>query len=173
MAKRTLNLARRGRPRKFTVPSRPITLTLPERVIDALGRIDRDLSRAVVRLAQPELAKRPHAPAELAAFGRSAVIVVNPSRTLEQQRGVSLVHLPDGRALIAFDQSMTIAELELRISDALDSARLTTADRAVLEAIADILRTARRSPGTSLSQRNIIIVESRRRQKRGQSQLIP
>jgi hypothetical protein len=169
MAKRTLSLARRGRPRKFTVPSRPITLTLPEHVIEALGRVDPDLSRAVVRLAQPELAKRAHAPAELAAFGPTAVIVVHPSRTLEQQRGVSLVHLPDGRALIAFDQSTTIAELELRITDALDATRLASADRAVFEAIGTILRTARRSPGTSLSQRAIIVVESRRRTRNRRS----
>jgi hypothetical protein len=164
MAKRTSSLApRRGRPRKFTVPSRPVTLTLPEHVIDALGRIDPDLSRAVVRLAQPELATRAHAPAELATFGPTAVIVVNPSRTLEQQTGITLLHLPDGRALISFDQSVSVAELELMITDALDAARLTSADRAVFQAIGDILRTARRSPGTSLSQRNIIVVESRRK----------
>jgi hypothetical protein len=164
MAKRTSSLApRRGRPRKFTVPSRPVTLTLPEHVIDALGRIDPDLSRAVVRLVQPELATRAHAPAELAAFGPTAVIVVNPSRTLEQQTGITLLHLPDGRALISFDQSVSVAQLELMITDALDAARLTSADRAVFQAIGDILRTARRSPGTSLSQRNIIVVESRRK----------
>ncbi|PYR92835.1 MAG: hypothetical protein DMF84_11240 [Acidobacteria bacterium] len=170
MAKRTLSLApRRGRPRKFIVPSRPITLTLPEQVIEALGRIDGDLGRAVVRLAQPELAKRAHAPAELAAFGRTAVIVVHPSRTLEQQKGVTLVHLPDGRALISFDQSITIGGLELMINDALEAARLTSVDRAVFEAIGNILRTARRSPGTALLQRNIIVVESRRRSKNRRS----
>ena len=170
MAKRTLSLGpRRGRPRKFTVPSRPVTLTLPERVIEALGRVDADLSRAVVRLAQPELAKSAHAPAELATFGRTAVIVVNPSRTLEQQTGITLVHLPDGRALISFDQSMTIAELELVITDALERSRLSGADRAVFEAIGDILRTARRSPGTVLSQRNIIVVEFRRRTRHRRS----
>ena len=61
---------------------------LPEQVIDALSEIDRDLSRVVVRLAQPQLARKPHAPAELATFGRSAVIVVNPTRTLEDRTGV-------------------------------------------------------------------------------------
>ena len=61
---------RRGRPRKFLAPSRAITLTLPEHVIDALHAVDADLSRAVVRLTQPELAKRPHAPAELARYGQ-------------------------------------------------------------------------------------------------------
>ena len=87
---------RRGRPRKFEAPSRAVTLTLPEHVIDALGSVDADLSRAVVRLAQPEMAKRPHPPAELATFGTRAVIVVNPTRTLEQHTGVHLIPLPDG-----------------------------------------------------------------------------
>ena len=90
-------LPRRGRPRKFSAPSRAVTLTLPEHVIEALGRIDSDLSRAVVRLAQPELLAAPHASAELAAFGRHAVILVHPSRTLERRTGVVLVPLPDGR----------------------------------------------------------------------------
>ena len=33
---------RRGRPRKFIAPSRPVTLTLPEHVIDALTAVDPD-----------------------------------------------------------------------------------------------------------------------------------
>ncbi len=71
-------MPRRGRPRKFTAPSRAVTLTLPENVLAALDALDHDLSRAVVRIAQPELAKRPHPPAEVATFGRRGVIVVNP-----------------------------------------------------------------------------------------------
>src|ERR687886_98330 len=105
MAKRSPGLApRRGRPRKFTVPSRPVTLTLPEHVIAALGSVDADLIRAIVRVMQPRLARQAHAPAELASFGRRAVIVVNPTRTLEQRTGVTLIHLPDGRALISFER---------------------------------------------------------------------
>lgn len=160
---------RRGRPRKFTLPSRPVTLTLPDRVIDALGAVDPDLSRAVVRLAQPELGKRPHPAAELATFGRRSVIVVNPSRTLDQQPGVALVHLPDGRALISFDQSTTIAGLELMMADVLEDDGLSTEDREIFEAIAEILRTARRSPHTTLAQRNIIVVESKRRSRNGRT----
>jgi hypothetical protein len=164
MGKASLTPApRRGRPRKFTLPSRPVTLTLPERVIDALSAVDADLSRAVVRLAQPELAKRPHPPAELATFGGRSVIVVNPTRTLERQPGVALVHLPDGRALISFDQSTTIAGLALMMADVLEGDDLAKEDREVFEAIAGILRTARRSETTRLLQRNIIVVETGRR----------
>jgi hypothetical protein len=71
---------RRGRPRKFTERSRAVTLTLPETVIAALADVDHDLSRAVVRVAQTELAAKRRYPAvELAMFGRRAVIVVNPT----------------------------------------------------------------------------------------------
>jgi hypothetical protein len=154
---------RRGRPRKFVGPSRAVTLTLPDYVIEALTALDPDLSRAVVRLAQPELAKQPHPPAELVRFGQSAVIVVNPTRTLERQTGVNLVPLPDGRALISFDAPFTAAEFELMIADALDDRRLSRSDQAIFRGIAHILRAARRSKDVTLRQRNIIVLESRRR----------
>lgn len=157
---------RRGRPRKFTVPSRPITVTLPEDVLAALTSMDVDLGRAIVRLAQPAVGKRPHPPAELATFGRHSVIVVQPSRTLERRTGVELLHLPDGRALISFDQSRTIAALELLIKDALEEADLPEADRRIFGAIEDILYTARRSDSIAMLQRNVIVLETRKPLKR-------
>src|SRR4051794_31185116 len=153
---------RRGRPRKFTAPSRPVTLTLPEHVIDALSAVDGDLSRAIVRLARPIPARRPHPPAELATFGRYSVIVINPSRTFEKRTGVNLLHLPDGRALISFDRSMTIPGLELLIADALEDRALPKGDRAVFEAIAGILKSSRRSANVALLQRHVIVLETRR-----------
>lgn len=153
---------RRGRPRKFVGPSRAVTLTLPEPVVSALRALDEDLSRAVVRLAQPEVRKRPHPPAELAVFGRRAVIVVNPTHTLEERTGVTLVPLSDGRALISFDRATTLEQLELRLQDATDDARLSAADRIIFEAIAGILREARRSENVTLRQRSIILLEATR-----------
>ena len=153
---------RRGRPRKFIAPSRPVTLTLPEHVIEALSGLDPDLGRAIVRLAQPVLAERIYPPAELVTFGRHSVIVVNPSRSLEKRTGVELVHLPDGRALISFEESMSSSGLELLIEDALDDRALPPADRLIFEAIGSILKTARRSDNVVLLQRNIIVLETRR-----------
>jgi hypothetical protein len=150
---------RRGRPRKFAVPSRALTLTLPDSVIAALERIDRDVSRAVVRLVQPELKKAPRAPAELATFGRHAVIVVTPTRTLERRTGVLLVPLSDGRALIAFDEPMTTAKLALQIQDELDEHRLPDDDMRVFEAIRDVLKNARRSHTVALRQMHIIVLD--------------
>lgn len=154
---------RRGRPRKFARPSRAVTLTLPDEVIEALASVDTDLSRAVVRVTQPEMVKRPHPPAELTTFGRRAVIVVNPSRTLERRTGVVLVPLSDGRALISFDGPMSIAELELSLQDAIDDPSLGEADANVFRSIGRILRDARRSAGVTLHQRNIIVIETKPR----------
>jgi len=158
--------ARRGRPRKFVGPSRAVTLTLPEQVIDALSEIDRDLSRVVVRLAQPQLARKPHLPAELSTFGRSAVIVVKPTRTLEDRTGVMLIPLSDGRALISFDPAMTTARLELTIRDVLEDRALIAEDRRVFAGIADILKAARRSRTVTLCQRQVIVLESSRGERR-------
>jgi hypothetical protein len=157
---------RRGRPRKFTVPARPVTVTLPEQVLAALAAIDADLGRAIVRLAQPLVGAAPHRPAELATFGRHSVIVVNPSRTLERRTGVELLHLPDGRALISFDQTRSIAALELLIKDALEDRDLPAADREIFDAIVEILKTARRSERVELLQRNVIVLETRKPLKR-------
>lgn len=150
---------KRGRPRKFARPSRAVTLTLPEEVIEALSKIDADLSRAVVRVAQPELAKRPHPPAELATFGRRAVIVVNPTRTLEQRTGVLLVPLSDGRALISFDEPLSIAQLELRLQDAVEDSGLSRGDADIFTSVGRLLREARHAPDVAVHQRHIIVLE--------------
>lgn len=132
---------------------------MPEHVIAALEGIDPDLSRAVVRLAQSKVARRPHPPAELVAFGRKAVIVVNPTKTLEQRTGVVLVPLADGRALICFDESMTPARLELTIQDALDDHDLPDEDGRIFEGIRDVLKEARRSSAVALRSQHIIVLE--------------
>jgi hypothetical protein len=157
---------RRGRPRKFSGPSRPVTLTLPVETIEALTALDSDLSRAVVRIAQSE-GRRRHAAAELATFGRRAVIIVNAGRTLERRAGVDLVPLPDGRALIAFEEPTTPDAVELRIEDALEDPDLSRTDRDTFEAILEILKTARRSGEVALLRRNIIVLEGRSRAPAG------
>ena len=142
-----------------------MTVTLPESVIEALGGLDTDLGRAIVRLAQPIVGDQPHPPAELATFGRHSVIVVNPTRTLEKRTGIELLHLPDGRALISFDETTNIPALELTIQDALDDKSLPEGDRAVFDAIRGILKSARRSDTVTLLQKNIIVLETGRNRK--------
>ena len=154
--------ARRGRPQKFGRPSRAITMTLPEDVIAALEGVDGDLGRAVVQLAQPLLADVVHRPlAELAKYGTSAIIIVKPFEALAAIPGVTLVPLPDGRAVISLDDSMSVHEFELRLRDAIEADdELETRERAALAAISEILKSARRTKGVVVQQRNIIVLQA-------------
>ena len=153
---------RRGRPRKFAGPSRAVTLTLPEAVIERLGAMDRDLSRAVVRLARLRTSRSRSASAELTQFGKYSVIVLSPTRALAQKTGIEFVPLPDGRALISFPEKTTIAEFELMVSDALADASLSAEDQSLFQELADILKSARRSADVTVLERSIIVFESRK-----------
>jgi hypothetical protein len=159
---------RRGRPQKFGRPSRAVTLTLPDDVIAALTDVDNDLSRAVVRLSQPlvtDVVIRP--PAELSKYGDSAVIVIKPLPALNRIAGVSLVPLPDGRALISVDETMNVHEFELRLRDAIDESKaLEPWERSGMSAVCEILKSARQSRSIAVNQRSIIVLQSTRRQRR-------
>jgi hypothetical protein len=155
----------RGRPRKFTRPARAVTLTLPDDVIAALRTVDTDLSRAVVRTVQPLLAATPSPATELVVYGNRAVIVVPRNRELRDRAGVELIPLSDGRALISFDDRLTTSRLELALEDALADPALVGQDRETFEALASILRSARRTGKPSLQQRNIIVLRWPRRRR--------
>jgi hypothetical protein len=150
---------RRGRPKKFSRPSRPVTLTLPVDVIAALRAIDPDLSRAIVRVTQTAAPLALQPTAELTSYGDRAVITVPSVRSIERRIGVELVPLPDGRALISFGERLTIAELELRIGDLLTDPTIGKDERSTLEALAEVLRNARRSDGVAIRPRTIIVLE--------------
>jgi hypothetical protein len=148
--------ARRGRPRKFTRPSRTITVTLPEDVLQALARLDADVARAIVRLAMTLGGDHQSPGVEVATFGSRAVIVVSPTRALSGMTGVELVPLADGRSLIALDDGMSEPQFELAVRDALDGENVTAADRALLERLAAVLQDARRT-GTLVLRRIIVL----------------
>ena len=158
---------RRGRPQKFGRPSRAVTLTLPEDVIAALSGIDDDLSRAVVELSRPlaaDVIARPVA--ELAKYGDSAVIVIKPLVSLGRIPGVTHVPLPDGRALISLDESMTVYEFELKLRDLIDVDKtIDDRERAALKTISGILRSARQTKGLTVHQRSIIVLQSNKHRR--------
>jgi hypothetical protein len=157
-----------GRPRKYGRPSRAVTVTLPEDVIARLQGIDADLGRAIVAIAEFRGPRRLQTirPAELARYGNHAVIVVMPFRSLKRLRGVQLVPIGNGRALISLDDQRAIPQLELQLRDALEQADVSGAERKPLEALAEILREARRSERVTVKERTIIVLESKRQRAR-------
>ena len=150
---------RRGRPRKFAGPSRAVTLTLPEETLRRLAALDGDVSHAIVRLADTHKGSARKAPAELAAFGRRAVITIRPTASLERRVGIDLVPLPDGRALISFEQPKTVADWEVMLNDAIEDRALSPDDRHVFESIRENLKAARRSNDVRLLRRSINVLE--------------
>lgn len=162
--------ARRGRPPKFGRPSQAVTITLPDDIVSSLRALDADLSRAIVRLAESSaLTNVPRRAVELTHYGRSAVIVVLPRPVLKRLPGVSLIPLPDGRALISLDSESSAAEFEVLLRDALEGGAVAPADRPVMEGLGEILRSARQSRGVTLRQRNIIVLENKRAKQNGKA----
>ncbi len=160
--------SRPGRPRKYSRPSRPITVTLPEDVIGRLSASDPDLGRAIVSLVEergPGRGVAPH-PAEVTNYGNHAVIIVTPLKALRKLPGVQLVPVGNGRALISLDSRNSIPRFELAVGDALESEAVSPAEREALEAVTGILQQARRSRGTTIEERTIIVLESKRRRRR-------
>jgi hypothetical protein len=151
---------RRGRPSKFGRPSHPVTVTLPDDVVTAFRAVDPDLSRAIVHVSETAAVRSGGPSVALSRFGHSAVIMLTPNRAIEQLPGVALVPLPDGRALIALGQGTSIAEFEVLVRDALDSDANTADERASLQLLGDLLRSARRSRNVRLSERSIIVFET-------------
>ena len=159
---------RRGRPRKFGRPARPVTLTLPTDVIARLNALDADLGRAIVTLVdksalRPRVSAR--AGASMASYGRRAVILVRPVPALRRLRGVQLVPVGNGQALIALDHPHAVPQLELDLRDALEGTGLKPQDRTVLETVAEMLRDARQSNALRIAERSIIVLEGRTRRR--------
>jgi hypothetical protein len=155
---------RRGRPSKFGRAARAVTVTLPEDVIERLSAINLDISRAIVQLAETRAPRRTlPSPVEVSEYGDGALIVVPPVEALKRLRGVELIPLSDGRALITLESSQAVSDLELALRDSLDSNSHSTADRKALEGIVTILQRARQSTNATVRTRTIIVVEPSRR----------
>jgi hypothetical protein len=158
------NRPARGRPPKFGRRARSVTLTLPTDVLERLGAIDTDVSRAIVGLVErtPRSTRRVVPPAEVANYGSRAVILVTPVPILKKLPGVHLIPAANGRALIALDHPHSIPGLELGVREMLEDRALKVSERQVLNALATILRDARTSHRLTVVERSIIVFEARR-----------
>ena len=137
-------------------------MTLPEDVIAALSesgrgreprnRADRPAAHGRRRATRARRARRNTATA--------AVIVIRPVAALERIPGVTLVPMPDGRALISLDDAMSVSRV--RAEAARRAGRTPAAsdrtDRSVMTSIPDILKTARQTRSIALHQRRIIVL---------------
>jgi len=159
----------RGRPSKYGRPAHAVTVTLPEDVLARLSAVHADVGTAIVSLVEKRAPVRavPVPAAEVTRYGNRAVIIVTPSPTLRRLRGVQLVPVGNGRALISLSSSMSISSLELQVRDALERMAPQNREREGLQMLADILRRSRGSRKLASEARTIIVLASK--PKRGVS----
>lgn len=112
-----------GRPRKFKEASRPITITLPDRVLNTLDALGPDRARAIVRAVdhlQPGLqTEKPLVEVVEVAKG-VGIIVVGPSARLRKIPKLRLIEVAPARYLLTLLHGLSPADLEITLSDLLD-----------------------------------------------------
>ena len=113
----------RGRPPKFQEARRPVTVTLPERVLTMLAAVSDDRAKAIVKSVEALIGggKRASKAVELVEVipGR-ALIVVGPSRSLRQSSWLRMAEIAPGRYLLVLPSGTPVEVLEVEIQDMVD-----------------------------------------------------
>lgn len=153
---------RGGRPPKFREPRHPVTMTLPERILDQLAEIDPDRTCAVVKVTEAVVGtgKGRFKPVELIemAPGKS-LIVVGPSKVLRQIPWLKLIEIARARYLLTIPSGMPIEALEVALRDLFSNPELQKNQRenTVLYELLNLIGHQRRTQ--CLSKAEILIVE--------------
>lgn len=137
-----------GRPPKFNEPCRPVTVTLPERVLNLLASVNSDRAKAISRLVDIALGeeKASRGPVELVSVapGKSLILVAH-SAYLESLPWLRLVEIEPARHLISLLPGTSAEKLEVAIGDLLEVVpEDETGDRELLESLRQNVRSQRR-----------------------------
>lgn len=145
-----------GRPPKFDEPSRPVTLTLPERTLHELRQVDADPGRAIVKLATWALQNGgKHEP--LVEIVKSSdevgIIVIGPCLALTQIPFLHLVEVGPARYLLALDSGHDFKALEIAIRDIVEDLPPTdTRERHLLGQLLERMKHLRKSDAISRAE---------------------
>lgn len=138
-----------GRPRKFMEASRPITITLPDRILHTLDALGPDRARAIVRAVdqlQPPSRKPPPPAVEVVEVAKgTGIILVGPTARVRKISGVRLLEVVPQRYLLTLLGGFTPSDLEVCLSDILhDEPTLHEQDRELITSLHAHLRQFRR-----------------------------
>jgi len=151
-----------GRPPKFNEISRPVTVTLPERVLHMLTAVNPDRARAITKLADTMLAgaRTPFKLVDLVevAPGKSVILVAH-SAYLARIPWLRLIEIAPARHLLSLLPGTPIEKLEVAISDLLEVVAENEPDeREILEVLRHNIRAPRRDQ--KINKEEILVVES-------------
>jgi hypothetical protein len=149
-----------GRPPKYSEARRPITVTLPERILQDLHVINHDRSRAIVKCVETVMAKggRPFQSVELLELTPGkALILVGPSSSLQQIEWLRLVEISPLRYLLVIPSGTAIEVLEVTIHDMLRNLEPDSSEIGMLTELLNIISHQRR--GQSISKAELLFVD--------------
>lgn len=149
-----------GRPPKYSEARRPVTVTLPERILQDLHAINHDRSRAIVKCVETVMANgdRPFKPVELIELTPGkALIVVGPSSSLQQIEWLRLVEIAPLRYLLVLPSGTAIEVLEVAIQDLLRDLDPDSSESVLLKELMDLIGQQRR--GRSITKAELLFVD--------------
>jgi hypothetical protein len=146
-----------GRPRKFSEPSRPITITLPATTLRQLEQIDEDRGRAIVKLAKSAAwgdTKGKRAPVEIVELsGDTGLVIIGPAPSLKKIEFLRLVEVAPARFLLALKPGHNFHELELALTDVMEDLSSDKIDeRLLISELLSNIKTFRKSDAVSVAQ---------------------
>jgi hypothetical protein len=156
-----------GRPPKFDEPSRPITLTLPERTLKGLERIDADRGRAIVKLTNAALREGNDDPRQVdivQVADKTGLLIIGPCEALRRISFLHLVEVAPGRYLLALDSGNDFRGLELAVQDVLaDLPQSELRERELITELLDHIRKLRKAELVSMAEILFVRMEDKRR----------
>ena len=149
-----------GRPPKYSEARRPITVTLPERILRNLQSINPDRSRAIVKCVETAMEKGdpPVKPVELIEVSPGkALLVIGPSSCLRQIEWLHLVEIAPFRYLLVLPSGTAVEVLEVTIQDLLRNFELDSSESVLLTELLGIIGHQRRSK--SISKAELLFID--------------
>ena len=150
-----------GRPPKFSGPSRPVTLTLPESTLEALKQIHADRGQAIVKLTEAALRSGAASQSHVEIVNMAdkiGLLVVGPSEVLRRIPFLHLVEVAPARFIMAMDPGNDFRVLELALQDALeDVPESDERERELVSQLLEQIRVLRKSARMRMAE--ILFVE--------------
>lgn len=150
-----------GRPPKFREPRHPVTMTLPERILDLLADIDPDRACAVVKAAEAVAGgKRARFRAvELVTMAPGkCLIVIGPCKALRRISWLRLIEIYPSRYLLTIPSGTPIEVLEVALRDLTREPESRGGGSDVLAELLSLIEQQRRT--RQLSKAEILIIDS-------------
>lgn len=140
-----------GRPPKFSEPSKPVTITLPVRILDKLRLIGKDRGLAIAKTVDslvPDGKLQTPLLEIIKVCEGQGLIVIGYSRALARIPGIQLAEISPMRYLISVKSGTSVDSLELAILDLIDHLPASeVAETALLLKLRETLKTIRRNHG--------------------------